>query len=311
MSLSPSATDTETAMREADFGRCPICDSGGWSVVYSGPVRDGRFGKSRAGLIARCGGCGVDRLAESLCLTDTAYQGQYRDHLEQGHDIDRHFAEHDELARFTLDTLWPTSLRGKIVADVGCGGGSLLDHLRGVAGKVLALDPDKSFATSLQERDYKWYPGAEAAAADWGGKVDVAFSIQVIEHVSDPREFLSGIRTLLNPNGVLILSTPNRSDILLDLLPEEFGAFFYRTHHRWYFDAAALTKAAEAAGLRVEEVRHVHRYGMANALFWLRDRRPSGRKAIEAINRDADNMWRNWLEASGRSDNLYLILRPA
>ncbi|MDI1347565.1 MAG: class I SAM-dependent methyltransferase, partial [Pseudolabrys sp.] len=235
----------------------------------------------------------------------------YRDRLEQGHDIEKHQATHDELARFTIETVWPLSLRGQTVADVGCGGGSLLDHVRGVAAHVVAVDPAEGFALSLRQRGYNYFPSAEEAAREYGGRVDVAFAIQVIEHVADPKSFLAGIRNLLRPGGTLIVSTPNHNDILMDVLPDDFPAFFYRTQHRWTFGAAALSYCAEAAGFRVREVRHVHRYGMANALLWLRDRKPSGRATLLPIDREADGLWRTWLEASGRSDNLYLVLTPS
>jgi SAM-dependent methyltransferase len=231
--------------------------------------------------------------------------------MGQGHDLVRHYASHDELAKFTTDLLWPESLRGKVVADIGCGGGSLLDHIGGVAGETIAVEPDRGFAESLRQRGYRWYASAQDCAAEWRRKVDIAFAIQVIEHVSEPRRFLEGCRDLLAPGGKLIVSTPNRRDILLELLPDDFPPFFYRTQHRWYFDEPSLRLAAQAAGLKVEEIRHVHRYGMANTLLWLRDRRPRGRTALIAVDRNADNMWRNWLEASGRADNLYAVLGAA
>lgn len=294
-----------------DFPRCPICGSEHWTVIHRGPVRDGGFGSTRDGEVARCGGCGADRLAESLCLPDVAYSTEaYRNHLGQGHDIQKHYRAHDEFARFTLETLWPRSLRGKVVADIGCGGGSLLDHMSGLPGEMLAIDPDPGFAESLRARGYRWMPDTSTAAASHAGRVDVAFSIQVIEHVSDPRSFLAGIRPLLSPDGVLVLSTPNRADILMDLLPDDFPAFFYRTQHRWCFDAAALARCAEAAGFAAVETRHVHRYGIANALLWLRDRRPSGRTPLPPLDAGLDGHWRSWLEATGRADCLYMILKP-
>jgi hypothetical protein len=93
------------------------------------------------------------------------------------------------------------------------------------------------------------------------------------------------------------------------LLPDVFPAHFYRTHHRWYFDDASLGAAARAAGFRVHSVRHVHRYGLSNALLWLRERKPPGRLALNVIDRNADDLWRSWLEAAGRSDNLYVVLQ--
>lgn len=292
-----------------NFPPCPVCGGGKWSGIYAGPVRAGSFGKTEVGQVARCETCGIERLNESLCLKSDDYRTEvYRDQLEQGHDIAKFQAGHDELARFTLETVWPLSLRGQTVADVGCGGGSLLDHIRGVCGEAIAIDPAEGFSKSLRQRGYNYFPSAEVAARKYGGKVDVAFAIQVIEHVADPRSFLAGIYNLLKPGGILVLSTPNRDDILMDLLPGDFPAFFYRTQHRWAFSAAALSYCAEAAGFCVQETRYVHRYGMANALLWLRDRKPSGRAHLPPLDREADSLWRTWLEASGRSDNLYLVL---
>jgi SAM-dependent methyltransferase len=295
-----------------EFPSCPICGSETWRLVYRGPVRDGVYGKTRSGDVARCGGCGVDRLAESLCFGQDDYAGDaYRVQLGQSHDLDEHRRTHDELARFTVETVWPMPLRGKIVADVGCGGGSLLDHISGLVKTAIAIDPAAGFAASLLDRGYDYFTTAAAAAVRYEGAVDLAFAIQVIEHVDDPKAFLADILKLVKPGGLCVVSTPNRNDILLDLLPDNFPAFFYRTQHRWAFDASTLGACAVAAGFDVREVRHVHRYGMANALLWLRDRKPGGREQLAVIDREADTLWRAWLESTGRADNLYMLLtRP-
>ncbi|MCC7250941.1 class I SAM-dependent methyltransferase [Hyphomicrobium sp.] len=294
----------------SDFPACPICGTDRWLLKHSGPVRDGAYGRSVSSSIRSCAGCGVERLAEGACLESVAYrEDTYRRHVGQDHDIGRHYASHDELALFTLQTIWPTSLRGKRVADVGCGGGSLLDHMRGLPEQIVAVDPAEGFAQSLISRGYRWFPTVGKAAEEFAGQIDVAFAIQVIKHVDDPREFLDSIRSLLKPDGQCVVSTPNRADILMELLPDAFPAFFYRTQHRWAFDADSLSACARAAGFHVDSVRHVHRYGMANSLLWLRDKKPSGRSSLEAIDGSADALWRMWLESTGRADNLYLILR--
>lgn len=298
-----------TTLNPSDFPPCPVCGTQAWTVVHQGAVRDGTHGRSVDSMVGRCTGCGIERLAESTCLDGQAYSdASYRAHVGQDHDIENHYASHDELSRFTLDTLWPHSVRGKLIADVGCGGGSLLDNLSGLARELIAIDPAQGFADSLQSRGYRWFPSAEDAADRLAGSVDVAFAIQVIEHVEDPKAFLEGIRRLLKPDGFCIVSTPNRADILMDLLPDDFPSFFYRSQHRWAFDADALVRAAAAAGFSAE-IRHVHRYGMANSLLWLREKRPSGRLALPVIDATADGLWRAWLEANGRADNLYVLLR--
>ena len=308
--MNDSYSAKAVAGAHGDFPPCAICASTNWSVVYDGLIRDGAFGKTRAATIGRCGQCGIERLAEGACLPEVAYEGEdYRGSLGQDHDSLHHFQTHDELARFPLEALWPMSLRGKVVADVGCGGGSLLDHVKELCAAAVAIDPDRLFGADLQKRGYRWYRSVQDAAPEFAGKIDVAFLSQVIEHVSNPRELLAGIRGLLAPGGVLLVSTPNRRDIMMDLLPADFPPFFYRTQHRWYFDALTLSRCAEAAGLAVGEVRTIHRYGMANTMLWLRDRKPSGRGQLAGIDGTADGLWKTYLDASGRGDNLFAILK--
>jgi 2-polyprenyl-3-methyl-5-hydroxy-6-metoxy-1,4-benzoquinol methylase len=292
-----------------NFPMCPICYANSWKLVYSGPIRDGVHGKWKKSIVCRCDSCGVDRLSEDACLQHTEYESkEYREHLAQDHNSENHFSTHDELAKFTLDTLWPRSLRGLTVADVGCAGGALLDHLSGVAKKLIAIEPSVAWADSLKARGYEWEPSAAFAAKNWSGKVDVVLSTQVIEHVEDPKVFLEDISKLLAPEGVVVISTPNRKDILMELMKNEFPKFFYRTQHRWAFDDKSLSQCAFLAGLNVVDVKHVHRYGLANAMNWYRFSKPMGRTPIKPLGSAIDMHWKSWLESTGRSDNLYLIL---
>lgn len=295
------------------FDNCEICGANAWSQVYRGPVRDGVFGNSRASAsVARCAVCGVDRLAEECATPDEDYETEaYRSKLQQGLNSESYLKLHDELQIHTLQALWPSDLRGAVVADIGCAGGSLLDHLRGISSVQVAIEPSDLFSQSLARRGYRVYPYVREALREWAGKIDHAFSIQVIEHVRDPRSFLADIRPLLQPEGRLVISTPNRSDVLMELLPDEFPAFFYRTVHRWYFDAQSLANCARRAGFEVVETRFVHRYGMANALSWLRDRRPTGQRRINAIGPLADELWQSYLKQAGKTDCIFMTLRPA
>jgi 2-polyprenyl-3-methyl-5-hydroxy-6-metoxy-1,4-benzoquinol methylase len=292
-----------------NFPPCPICGVNSWKLAYSGSIRDGIHGKWKESEVRRCDGCGVDRLSEDDCLQYAEYESkEYRAHLDQDHNSENHFSAHDELAKFTIDTLWPRSLRGLTLADVGCGGGVLLDHFSGLAKKLIAIEPSIAWADSLMERGYHWEPSTSAAAKNWHGKVDIVLSTQVIEHVEDPRTFLENISKLLTPEGVAVISTPNSKDILMELIPDEFPKFFYRSQHRWAFDVKSLSKCALLAGLNVVEVKHIHRYGLANAMNWYKYGKPMGRQPIKLLGSAIDMHWKAWLESTGQSDNLYLIL---
>lgn len=295
------------------FEACEICHGDDWTERYAGPVRDGPFGSSlEGGVVARCGGCGAERLSEKFCTPEAYYERDaYRRKLQQDLSTDAYFADHDHLQIHTLNTLWPRPLHGATIADIGCAGGSFLDHVAGLARRVIAIEPSAIYHESLADRGFEVFPYARDAAAACARSVDLAVSLQVIEHTVNPRVFLEEIRPLIGRGGSLLISTPNRNDILMELLPREFPAFFYRAVHRWYFDAGSLAECARRAGYSVAEIRHVHRYGLSNALAWLRDCRPTGMARLAGIEPLADGLWRDYLEATGRSDCLYMLLQPA
>lgn len=293
------------------FDACEICGDTGWSVVYEGRIRAGGFGQNyEEGRVGRCGGCGVERLDEACSIDSAAYESEaYRAALGQGLSTEAFFAHADPTQLQNLTALWPLSLRGKILADIGCGAGSFLDHVSGLAAEIVAIEPTPLYRDSLGQRGYAHFAYASDAAAARPASVDIAVTFQVIEHVSDPVGFLRDIHALLKPGGEIVIATPNRADILMTLLPDEFPAFYYRQVHRWYFAADSLRLCAEKAGFIVEDNRFVHGFGMANALSWLRDRKPTGHRTLPGIDRTADSQWRAYLEATGQADTLYLRAR--
>lgn len=299
----------------ASFAACEICGGKEWAAVHVGSVRDGAFGRlSRPeSVVGRCQTCGVDRLDETLCKDADFYRSEeYRSLLAEPTDAAGFFAEHDMLQLRNLTEVWPEPIRGKVIADVGCAAGSFLDHVRGLARKAIAIEPCEVYHESLQSRGYAVYNSSVEAARGQVDRVELAVSFSVIEHVDNPRKFLAEIRELMAPDGKLLISTPNRRDILMDLLPDEYPNFFYRTQHRWYFDAESLRFCAQRAGLIVSEARCRHRFGLSNTLAWLRDRGPTGMVGLPHIDDPlVDSVWRKFLESKGVGDYLYFLLTPS
>ena len=295
----------------SDFPKCPICATDDWRIAWQGRARAGAFGNLTAPTaVARCGGCGVERLAESACKDESFYAGaEYREFLGEGTDAEAFFAAHDPLQLERLQVVEPHRLRGKRIADIGCAGGSFLDHVRGVVAQAIAIDPAEPYHRSLAARGYDTARSVREALQRHRGTVDYVFCFSVIEHVDDPKAFLAEARELLADGGRLIVSTPNRGDILMSLLPADYPSFFYRAVHRWYFDAASLAECAGHTDLRVESLCAVHRFGLSNFTVWLRDRKPPGRDPIEVVDDVGLNAgWRAYLERTGRADYLYAEL---
>jgi 2-polyprenyl-3-methyl-5-hydroxy-6-metoxy-1,4-benzoquinol methylase len=287
---------------------CAVCHAQPVTPAYNGPIRDGAFGRVIPATITRCETCGLERL-EDVQLSADYYTGDaYRKDLEERPDVAGYFERHDHEQFERLGLLKSIPLRGAVVADVGCAGGSFLDSISGFAGTTIGVDPAEAYHSSLRSRGHEVYGTLDAAIEKWRGRVDAVFCFSVIEHVEDPVGLLTGLRGLLRKGGTALVSTPNRDDILMRLGCEAYRSFFYRKVHRFYFDGASLSKAAATAGFSDTQLRFVHRFGHANFTKWLLHGRPGG-ETESPLGIVFDQTWRATLEDRGLADYLYGYLR--
>ena len=152
-------------------------------------------------------------------------------------------------------------LAGKRAADVGCGAGLLAEPLRRLGAEVTAVDaaPENIEAARAHaegqglEIDYR-VGGVEVLT----GPYDLVTSLEVIEHVADSGSFVAGLAKALAPDGLLILSTPNRtstSRLLMIVLGEGLGRIPRGTHDWQKFLAPEeLCALLQDAGLEVLDV---------------------------------------------------------
>jgi SAM-dependent methyltransferase len=259
----------------------------------------------------RCAACGVEVLT-SPHQSGAAYyaDGTYRAEVGEGADAESFFERHDHEQFSRLAMLERIPLRGRLVADVGAGAGSFLDGVRGFAKATIAIEPDRNYHESLRGRGHLVFDDTRAALAETKGRVDLAVSFSVIEHVDDPVTLLGDIRALLGPSGVALVSTPNRDDVLLAAGCDAYRRFFYRVVHRHYFDGSSLRQAAQRAGFKSCELVFKHRFPFSNFVAWLAERRPAGASAPSPLGDSFDRTWIAALEQSGRTDYLYAFLRP-
>ena len=169
--------------------------------------------------------------------------------------------------RGQLDAAWggdPRGLRplaGKSALDVGCGAGLLSEPLARLGARVTGLDaaPENIAAAKAHAAgqglaiDYR-AGGIEALA---GERFDLVVSMEVIEHVTDPAGFVAGLARALADEGLLILSTPNRtplSRLALITIGEGLG-MVPRGTHDWskFLTPEELTGLIEQAGLKVTD----------------------------------------------------------
>jgi 2-polyprenyl-6-hydroxyphenyl methylase/3-demethylubiquinone-9 3-methyltransferase len=167
--------------------------------------------------------------------------------------------------RARVDDVWGLDprarrpLAGKTALDVGCGAGLLSEPLVRIGAAVTGIDAaPENIAVAKAHADGQGLSidyracGIEALA---GERFDLVVSMEVVEHVADPAGFVAGLAGALADDGLLILSTPNRtplSKLALITIGEGFGMVPKGTHD-WskFLTPEELTGLVEAAGLTV------------------------------------------------------------
>ena len=152
-------------------------------------------------------------------------------------------------------------LAGKKAADVGCGGGLLAEPLARLGAEVVAVDA--AAETIEVARAHALGQGLEidyrvGGVEQLSGRFDLVTSLEVVEHVADVRAFVTGLADALADDGLLILSTPNRtawSRLLMIVVGEGSGQIPKGTHD-WdkFLSPEELCALLKDSGLQVTDV---------------------------------------------------------
>jgi 2-polyprenyl-6-hydroxyphenyl methylase/3-demethylubiquinone-9 3-methyltransferase len=160
-------------------------------------------------------------------------------------------------AHFGTDSLALKPLQGRRALDVGCGAGLLAEPLARLGADVTGIDAAAENIMAAQAHaqamgltiDYHAGEVGEIAPSGF----DLVCAMEVIEHVADKAGFIASLAQALTPEGLLIVSTPNRtarSRLLLVEAAERIGHVPRGTHH-WddFVTPEQLRDLLTAAGL--------------------------------------------------------------
>jgi 2-polyprenyl-6-hydroxyphenyl methylase/3-demethylubiquinone-9 3-methyltransferase len=153
------------------------------------------------------------------------------------------------------------------VMDLGCGNGSVADYISRRGFSVVGVDPSEEgvrFARAKYRHLQIDRGSAYDELSERYGQFDFVVSLEVVEHVYDPRKYAATVYSLLKPGGTAIISTPyhgywkNLTLAVTGKMDHHFTALWDHGHIKfWSFKT--LRTLLEEAGLHDIEFRRVGR----------------------------------------------------
>ena len=164
--------------------------------------------------------------------------------------------------RFDRDPRRLGCLAGLRILDIGCGGGILCEPLARLGAAVVGVDPASANVAAARLHageggiaiDYRI--GTAETLADASERFDVVLAMEVVEHVADVSLFVRRCAEMVDPGGLLIAATINRTlkSFALAIVGAEYVLrWLPRGTHSWerFVTPNELETALTAAGLRI------------------------------------------------------------
>jgi len=197
-----------TATHPDDEGRCPACGD----LAPTSPLPAGDWTYL---VCSRCASAWLDPLpaADPLDLYGQGYFRSDADEVTPGGyddyaaDEDLHRANAQErLAR--IQEALGRGGAGNHLLDVGCAHGFLLDEAKAADWHTTGVEVSPGARAAAEAKGHQVAPSLAEVA---GGPFDAVGFFQVLEHLTDPAHALQQAHELLDPDGVLVVETWDRT----------------------------------------------------------------------------------------------------
>jgi SAM-dependent methyltransferase len=222
-------------MEEQRGTKCFICGSDAWlnlpsphpnkSVTTSGVYVAEPLGKTQC---ARCGF--VQRTDYAFLGLGDFYENSYATYYERPETYRFNKNRYKEIAHWVANTvgdLMPFS-----IVEVGCGRGWTLDAMKELFPQAVleGIEPSKDNAEVARSRGYEILVGKLGAENRLDKKFDLVFSNHVLQHTTDPIEFLIGCKNILSDDGLTIHTVQDASTPTNELMFSDQNFSFVPFH---------------------------------------------------------------------------------
>jgi SAM-dependent methyltransferase len=158
----------------------------------------------------------------------------------------------------------------QLVVEIGSNDGYLLQHYVAHGVKTVGIDPAEPAATKAEERGVHVVREFFTAsmAERMGPVADVVHAHNVMAHVPEVNDFVSGIKRILKPEGIAVIEVPDAARMVE-------GAKFDTVYHEhvYYFTSDSLRRLFERHGLMMVEAESICSHG-GSLRLWVQHYKP-------------------------------------
>lgn len=141
----------------------------------------------------------------------------------------------------------------KNLLDVGCGTGDFLLKAQNAGWKIHGVEPDNGAREmAIKKAGESIFQNMEIIES-LQTKFDIITLWHVLEHLPNLEHQIKFLKSLLHPNGVLIIAVPNFKSYDAQFY-KRFWAAYDVPRHLWHFSKTSLNKLAGRINMSVEKI---------------------------------------------------------
>lgn len=249
---------------------CPVCNKKKYRSLFKVLGRHGRkiSNEGRFYLYSRCNSCKTVYL-DKRKLDKNSQSEFYGSEYYKREGVFQRIIESfltditNKIQRRVLSSCLKDGKNRKAILDIGCGEGNFLKGLKTQDFVKYGLDLKSNKVNNLDGIDV--YKG-DFLKIKFDRKFDVVVLLHVLEHLEDPVKVLKKIKRLLNPKGIVLLSTPNTDSIGFRLGGQNWF-HLDPPYHMVLFNKDNMKLACEKTGFIVLSIKNDF-YQFPLDLYW-------------------------------------------
>lgn len=154
------------------------------------------------------------------------------------------------------------------ILEIGSGYGFFLSEMNKKGYNIKGIEISKSRRLASKKiSDTTVYDYDLTQSVPNIGKFDIIVLFAVMEYISNPIQFLSNIRQLLNKKGKIIIKSPNAEDFQLKL-NNYYKSFFWQRAHINYLTQKILNLILKKSMFKKIKINGLQRYSIENMFVW-------------------------------------------